>query len=39
MHKDASGSESQSRHISSDVGRIRACYNASTRDENTVPVG
>ena len=39
MHKDAVRSESQSRHVSSDVGRIRVCYNADTRDENTVPVG
>ena len=39
MHKDASRSEPQSRHVSSDVGRIRACYNADIRDENTVPVG
>ena len=39
MFKDASRSESQSHHVSSDVGRIRACYNAANRDENTVPVG
>ena len=39
MHKGASRSESQLRHVSSDAGRIRACYNAGTRDENTVPVG
>ncbi|GEM_PF-2412027 len=39
MRKDASRSESQSRHVSSDAGRIRACYNAAIRDENTVPVG
>ena len=39
MHKDAVRSESQSRHVSSDVGRIRACYSAAIRDENTVPVG
>ena len=39
MHKDASRSESQSCHVSSDAGRIRACYNADIRDENTVPVG
>ena len=39
MFRDASGSESQSRHAGSDAGRIRACYNTGTRDENTVPVG
>lgn len=39
MRKGASGSESRSRHVGSDEGRIRACYNAGTRDENTVPVG
>ena len=39
MFKDGSRSESQSRHVSSDVGRIPACYNAGIRDENTVPVG
>ena len=39
MHWDASRSASQSRHASSDAGRIHACYNAGTRDENTVPVG
>lgn len=39
MFRDASGSESQSRHAGSDVGRTRACYNAAIRDENTVPVG
>ena len=39
MFRDASGSESQSRHAGSDAGRTRACYNAGTRDENTVPVG
>lgn len=39
MRKGASGSESQSRHVGSDEGRIRACYNADIRDENTVPVG
>ena len=39
MFRDASGSESQSHHASSDTGRIHACYNASIRDENTVPVG
>ena len=39
MFKDASRGESQSRHVRSDAGRIRACYNADTRDENTVPVG
>ena len=39
MQKDASRNESQSRHAGSDAGRIRACYNAGTRDENTVPVG
>ena len=32
-------SNSQSRHVSSDAGRIHACYNADIRDENTVPVG
>lgn len=39
MFRDASGSESQSLHASSDAGRTRACYNAVIRDENTVPVG
>ena len=39
MRKDASRSEPKSRHVNSDTGRIRACYNAGTRDENTVPVG
>ena len=39
MFKDGSRGESQSRHASSDAGRIHACYNAGTRDENTVPVG
>ncbi|VYU32210.1 Uncharacterised protein [Collinsella aerofaciens] len=39
MFRDASGSESQSHHASSDAGRIHACYNAGIRDENTVPVG
>ena len=39
MQKDASRIESQSRHIGSDEGRGRACRNAATRDENTVPVG
>lgn len=39
MRGDASRSNSQSRHVSSDAGRIHACYNAGTRDENTVPVG
>lgn len=39
MHGDASRSNSQSRHVSSDAGRIHACYNAGIRDENTVPVG
>lgn len=39
MHRDASRSNSQSRHVSSDAGRIHACYNADIRDENTVPVG
>ena len=39
MRKDASGGKPQSRHVRSDAGRIRACYNADTRDENTVPVG
>lgn len=39
MFRDASGSESQSHHVSSDAGRIHACYNAAIRDENTVPVG
>ena len=39
MQKDASKSESQSHHVGSDAGRIRACYNPTTRDENTVPVG
>ena len=39
MQKDASGSKPQPRHVGSDAGRIRACYNAGTRDENTVPVG
>ena len=32
-------SESRSRHVGSDEGRVRACYNAGIRDENTVPVG
>ena len=39
IHKDVSRSESQSRHVGSDEGRVRACYNAGIRDENTVPVG
>lgn len=39
MFRDALGSDSQSRHAGSDAGRIRVCYNAGTRDENTVPVG
>ena len=39
MHTDASRDDSRSRHVSSDAGRIRACYNAGIRDENTVPVG
>ncbi len=39
MCKDASRSESQSRHVGSDEGRVRTCYNPTTRDENTVPVG
>ena len=39
MRKGASRSESQLRHVSSDAGRIHACYNADIRDENTVPVG
>ena len=39
MREDAPRSDSQSRHVSSDAGRIRACYNADIRDENTVPVG
>ena len=39
MHKDALRFESQLCHVSSDVGRIRACKNAAIRDENTVPVG
>lgn len=39
MHRDASMNDSQSRHADSDAGRTRACYNADTRDENTVPVG
>lgn len=39
MFRDASRSESQSRHAGSDAGRTRACYNADIRDENTVPVG
>ena len=39
MHRDASKNEPQSRHAGSDAGRIRACYNTGTRDENTVPVG
>ena len=39
MHRDASRSESQSRHAGSDARRTRACYNAYIRDENTVPVG
>ena len=39
MHRDTSRSNSQSRHVSSDAGRIHACYNADIRDENTVPVG
>lgn len=30
--------ESQSRHVGSDAGHIRARYNADIRDENTVPV-
>ena len=38
MHKNASTSESRSRHVGSDAGRVRACYNAGIRDENTVPV-
>ena len=39
MHKDASRSD-PSRTISAETsGRIRACYNAAIRDENTVPVG
>ena len=39
MRKGASRNASQSRHVGSDEGRIRACYNAVIRDENTVPVG
>ena len=39
VHKDASRSESQSRHVGSDEERVLACYNAAIRDENTVPVG
>ena len=39
MHKNASTSEFRSRHVGSDAGRVRACYNADTRDKNTVPVG
>ena len=39
MRKDASRNASRSRYAGSDTGRIRACYNAGTRDENTVPVG
>ena len=39
MYKDASRIESQSRHVGGDEGRVRACYNPTTRDENTVPVG
>ena len=39
MCKDASRIESRSRHVGSDAGRVRACYNAAIRDENTVPVG
>ena len=39
IHKDASRIESRSRHVGSDEGRVRACYNAGIRDENTVPVG
>ena len=39
MRKDASGGKPQPRHAGSDEGRARACYNAGTRDENTVPVG
>ena len=39
MHRDASRNDSQSRHASSDAGRIHACYNVAIRDENTVPVG
>ena len=39
MRKDASRSEFRSRHVSSDAGCIRACYNAAIRDENTVLIG
>ena len=39
IQKDVSRNESQPRHVGSDEGRIRACYNAGIRDENTVPVG
>ena len=39
MQKDASRIESRSRHVAVMSGRIRACYNTGTRDENTVPVG
>ena len=39
MRKGASRSKPQSRHVGSDEGRVRACYDAGTRDENTVPVG
>ena len=40
MQKDASGGgKPQPRHVGSDEGRVRACYNAAIRDENTVPVG
>lgn len=40
MRKGASGGgKPQPRHVGSDEGRIRTCYNPTTRDENTVPVG
>lgn len=40
MRKGASGGgKPQPRHVGSDEGRVRACYNASIRDKNTVPVG
>ena len=33
MFRDASGSESQSRHASSDAGRIHACYNLTFAEQ------
>lgn len=39
MHKDASRSDPGRATSAEMSGRIRTCYDAAIRDENTVPVG